>query len=126
MSTLRSSIAFYTRTSRGRSTHQSILESQLDDLRTRAQADGVELSPELIFIDDGYSGAELRRPALGQLREMAGAGALHRLYVPCPDRLARDCARRFLLINELHRAGVEVLFLNHDDTDGFFPRGASS
>jgi DNA invertase Pin-like site-specific DNA recombinase len=111
MSTLGSSVGSYTRTSGERSTRQKLLESQLEDLRARAHADGVELLPELILIDDGYGGAELRRPALKRLRELAATGALHRLYVPCPDRLARVFADQILLTDELHRGGVEVVFL---------------
>jgi site-specific DNA recombinase len=36
-----------------------------------------------------------------------------RLYVLCPDRLARTYAIPALLIEELQRAGVEIIFLNH-------------
>src|SRR5262249_13612766 len=51
----------------------------------------------------------------------AAAGALDRLYILCPDRLARDFAHQILLIDELHRAGVEVVFLNHHLDDS--PKG---
>jgi site-specific DNA recombinase len=43
---------------------------------------------------------------------MAAAGALDRLYVHSPDRLARRYADQVLLLDELGRAGVEVVFLN--------------
>ena len=47
-----------------------------------------------------------------RLREAVAAGALDRLYVHCPDRLARHYAYQVLLIDEFRRAGVEVVFLN--------------
>lgn len=122
MSTPQSSNGAYARTSSDQQARDRTIESQLDDLQTRAQADGVELPPELIFIDDGYSGAELLRPALERLRDTAAAGALDRLYILCPDRLARDFAHQILLIDELHRAGVEVVFLNYDVDDS--PEGS--
>jgi site-specific DNA recombinase len=66
----------------------------------------------LRFVDDGYSGATLLRPALEQVRDVA-AGGLDRLYVHCPDRLARNYAHQAVLLEELTRAGVEIVFLNH-------------
>jgi site-specific DNA recombinase len=45
---------------------------------------------------------------------MASAGTLDRVYVHSPDRLARKYAYQVLLIDELHRCGVEVVFLNHE------------
>ena len=83
----------------------------------RALADGVPVPPELVFIDDGYTGSTLVRPALERLRDVAAAGAIDRLYVHCPDRLARDFAHQLLLIDEFYRAGVEIVFLNHDVDD---------
>jgi site-specific DNA recombinase len=106
-------VGFYARVSSEKQARERTIDSQLAELHARARADGLEVPPELIFIDDGYSGAELLRPALERLRDTAAAGALDRLYILCPDRLARDFAHQVLLIDELHRAGVEVIFLNH-------------
>ena len=103
----------YARTSSDQQARDRTIESQLEALRQRARADGVQLPPELLFIDDGYSGAELQRPALERLRDAAVVGVLDRLYILCPDRLARDFAHQLVLLDELRRAGVEVVFLNH-------------
>ena len=67
----------------------------------------------MTFVDEGYSGASLVRPALERLRDQAAVGALDRLYVLAPDRLARRYAYQVLLVDELHRGGVEVVFLDH-------------
>jgi site-specific DNA recombinase len=37
-----------------------------------------------------------------------------RLYVHAPDRLARKYASHVLLVDEFHRAGVDVIFLNRE------------
>jgi site-specific DNA recombinase len=63
-------------------------------------------------VDEGHSGSTLLRPALERLRDAAYAGALDRLYVHAPDRLARKYAYQVLLLEELQRHGVEVVFLN--------------
>jgi site-specific DNA recombinase len=70
--------------------------------------------PEQECIDDGYSGATLVRPGLERLRDVVAAGGIARLYVHSPDRLARKYAYQVLLVDELQRAGVEVVFLNRE------------
>jgi len=67
----------------------------------------------LRFIDDGYSGSTLVRPALERLRDVAYAGGIDRLYVHSPDRLARKYAYQVLLVDELTHHGVEMVFRNH-------------
>jgi len=70
------------------------------------------LDAELCFVDQGYSGSTLRHPSLERLRDVAAAGGLDGLYIHSPDRLARKDAYQVLLIDELRRCGVEVIFLN--------------
>jgi site-specific DNA recombinase len=68
------------------------IASQVAALRERITADGLVVPEAMVFLDDGYSGATLVRPALERLRDVAAAGGLHRLYVHSPDRLARKYA----------------------------------
>src|SRR5262249_57579942 len=44
--------------------------------------------------------------------DQAAAGAIERLYVHAPDRLARRYAYQALLVDELQHCGVELVFLN--------------
>lgn len=104
--------ALYARVSSEQQTQTHTIASQLAALRDRIAADGLSLPAERLFIDDGYSGATLVRPALEGLRDLAAAGGLDRLYLLAPDRLARKYAYQVLLVDELQRAGVELVFLN--------------
>jgi DNA invertase Pin-like site-specific DNA recombinase len=70
------------------------------------------MSPERQFVDDGISGATLVRPALDRLRDLVAVGAIDRIYVHSPDRLARNYAYQVLLLDEWRRANVELIFLN--------------
>jgi len=81
-------------------------------LRTRVTEDGLSLAAEHEFLDEGYSGATLVRPALERLRDLIAAGGVDRLYVHSPDRLARRYAYQALLLDEFQAAGVEVVFVN--------------
>jgi site-specific DNA recombinase len=106
--------AIYARTSSEQQARDNTIASQVADLRQRVAADGLTLQEELCFLDEGYSGSTLIRPALERLRDQAAAGVIDRLYVHSPDRLARKYAYQVLLIDEVKRVGVEVVFLNHD------------
>jgi site-specific DNA recombinase len=62
---------------------------QVVALRERIAADGRLVPEALQCIDEGYRGATLVRPALERWRDVAAAGAVDRLSVHAPDRLAR-------------------------------------
>jgi site-specific DNA recombinase len=102
----------YARVSGDRQVEADTIASQLDLLERRIRHDGVTVPAELRFIDDGYPGDPLNCPDLERLRDTADAGGLDRLYIECPDRLARDYPYQMVLVDELRRQGVEVLFVN--------------
>jgi len=107
-------VALYARVSSEQQNEARTIDSQVADLRARIAGQGLVLPSELEFVDNGYSGATLIRPALERLRDVAGAGGIDQLYVHCPDRLARNYAHQVLLLEEFLRAGVEVIFLNRE------------
>jgi len=107
-----SQVAIYARVSSEQQAVTHTVASQVAALRERVAADGVEVSEAMQFIDEGYSGATLVRPALERLRDVVAAGVVDRLYVHSPDRLARNYAYQVLLVDEFRRAGIEVIFLN--------------
>ena len=106
--------ALYARVSSEQQAQAGTIESQVSAVVERALADGLTIEAESRFIDDGHSGATLVRPSLERLRDVAAAGGIDRLYVLCPDRLARSYAYQMLLVDELRRCGVELVFVNRD------------
>ena len=74
--------AIYARVSSEQQAQAQTIASQIEALKDRVTKDGLQLDQELFFIDDGYSGASLVRPALERLRDMAALGAIDKLYVP--------------------------------------------
>src|ERR1043166_796179 len=106
--------AIYARVSSDQQAEDGTIASQVAALEQRIDGDGLTLDPELRFLDEGYSGSTLVRPALERLRALAAAGAIERLYVHSPDRVARKYAYQVLLLDELKRHGVEVVFLNRE------------
>jgi site-specific DNA recombinase len=105
-------VAIDARVSSDQQAEAQTVASQVAALRERVAAEDLALPDAMQFIDEGSSGATLIRPALERLRDIIAAGAVDRLYVHSPDRLARKYAYQVLLVDEFRRAGVEVIFLN--------------
>jgi site-specific DNA recombinase len=105
-------VAFYARVSSEVQARDHTIGSQVAALKECIAGDGFQLKPEHGYIDDGYSGTSLLRPALEKLRDAVAGGRIERIYVHAPDRLARRYAYQVLLIEEFQRAGAEVVFLN--------------
>lgn len=110
MSELR--IALYARVSSKRQARGNTVASQLAALRERVASAGLSIEPGDEFVDEGYSGTTLLRPALERLRDAVAAGVLDQVHVLAPDRLARRYAYQVLLVEEFRRAGTEVVFAN--------------
>src|SRR5256885_1001328 len=85
-------VALYARVSSDRQAEAQTIASQVAELQQRIAQDGYTLEEDGRFIDDGVSGTTLLRPALERLRDQVSCGAIDRLYVHSPDRLARKYA----------------------------------
>jgi DNA invertase Pin-like site-specific DNA recombinase len=105
--------AIYARVSAPRQGREQTIESQLTVLKSWADENAHELSPENVYTDEGYSGSRLDRPGLDALRDGAEDGAFEVIGVLSPDRLARKYAYQVLLLEELGRSGCEVVFVDH-------------
>src|SRR5215468_11262873 len=105
--------AIYARVSGEQQVKDDTIASQLEALTQRLASDGWECAPELCFVDDGYTGDILVRPGLERLRDQAAAGTIDRLYMLKPDRFSRKYAYQVLMLEELTRCGVEVVFLSN-------------
>src|SRR5262245_39572171 len=106
-------VAIYARVSGDQQEKEDTIASQLEAVTRRLASDGLECEPELSFVDDGSSGYILARPGLERLRDQAAAGVIDRLYVLDPDRLSRKYAYQVLILEELSRCGVDVVFLRN-------------
>src|SRR6201994_4592667 len=103
--------AIYARVSSDKQREEKTIASQTAALVAFARAQQFEVPKEWVFEDDGYSGAELIRPGLERVRDLAAEGLIQAVLVYAPDRLSRRYAYQILLIEEFARAGVETLFV---------------
>lgn len=110
-------VALYARVSTQRQEKEKTIGSQLDALRHYAREHQLEIVEPYVCIDEGYSGVRLDRPGLDHLRDGAQIGAFDAVLVLCPDRLARKYAYQVLVLEELEKFGVRVIFLEQPFSD---------
>jgi site-specific DNA recombinase len=103
--------AIYARVSSDRQKENQTIGSQVVALVEHAASHGYLVPSEWRFQDEGYSGATLQRPGLEALRDLAAAGQIQAALIYSPDRLSRKYAYQVLLVEELARCGVAVVFL---------------
>ena len=105
--------ALYARVSTEKQEREDTVASQVELLYKSAAEVGYDITPTSVFIDEGVSGSRLDRPALDRLRDLAAEGVFEAVLVTTPDRLARRYAYQVLLVEEFHRCGCEVVFVQH-------------
>src|SRR5262244_2160108 len=113
-------VAYYARVSTHQQ-HEGTIESQQHSLKYYIQSQEWSLLPEHEYIDDGVSGARLDRPALDRLRDAARRGEFDAVVILSPDRLARNYAHQWLLIEEFTKMHTQVIFLHNPFGDS--PQG---
>src|SRR2546426_881394 len=114
-------VACYARVSTSHQQHEGTIESQRRSLKQHIQHQGWSLLPEHEYIDDGVSGARLDRPALDRLRDAARRGEFDAVVILSPDRLARNYAHQWLLIEEFEKMNTQLIFLQNPFGDS--PQG---
>jgi site-specific DNA recombinase len=104
-------VALYARVSTEHQAQDATIESQVCALRERARADGHQVLPGDVYVDEGFSGTTLVRPALERLRDRIAEHVIDIVYIHHPDRLARRYAYQVLLLEEFAAHGAAVVFL---------------
>jgi site-specific DNA recombinase len=113
-------VALYVRVSTDRQQHAQTIEQQVGQLQAFVaahQGEGWTVAAEHIFRDDGYSGAKLDRPGLDALRDQAARAAFDLVLIAAPDRLARKLVHQMVVLEELQRRGVRVVFCDRPPSD---------
>src|SRR5947208_2527492 len=104
-------VAIYARVSSERQKEQETIASQTAALLEHAASQNWTVPNEWRFLDEGYSGASLIRPALDGLRDRIAEGQVDTVLVLSPDRLSRKYAYQILLTDEFQRHGAELVFV---------------
>jgi site-specific DNA recombinase len=97
----------YARVSTDAQQKEATIESQLFELKKHIASAGHALVEE--YIDDGYSGTQLDRPALEQLRTDLKTDLFDVIYFHSADRIARDAAHQIIIVSELVKYGKQIV-----------------
>jgi site-specific DNA recombinase len=110
--------AFYVRVSTERQQQAQTIEQQVALLRAYvAERRGWVIEEQHVFRDDGHTGAKLQRPGLDALRDQAARAAFDVVVVTAPDRLARNYVHQMVILEELERHGISVVFIDRPPSD---------
>src|SRR5262249_35602930 len=82
---------------------QTSIPKQIDLCRAAASKHGIVVPENYIFVDDGYSGALLERPALNRLLELARSRSITAIFVSDADRLSREPGHDWMIREDLKR-----------------------
>src|SRR5216117_749836 len=111
-------VALYVRVSTDRQQQAQTIEQQVTQLHSYVAAhEGWTVAEEHVFRDDGASGAKLDRPGLDALPDHAARAAFDVVLVAAPDRLARNFVHQMVVLEELERRGVRVVFCDRPCSD---------
>src|SRR5258708_19684285 len=103
-------VDLYARVSSDGQARDNTIASQIAALQERVAADGFRVLPDHAYVDEGYSGTILLRPALEKLRDAVAAGIVTRIYIHAPDRLARPFSPQTPFSQNLPRYVPAALF----------------
>src|SRR3989338_10075029 len=102
-------IAIYGRVSTSNQENEGTIETQLAAVKDFSKKNNYTIVQE--YLDNGWSGDSIIRPALDQLRMDAKKKIWEGVLIYDPDRLARRYSYQELVMDELREAGIEVLFV---------------
>lgn len=103
---------FYARVSSDLQQKERSIESQLAELRRQIEKAGHKLIQE--YVDDGYSGALLDRPAMNNLRADLKSDKFETIYILNADRIARDVTYQNIIVGEILRHKKQLIINGKD------------
>ncbi len=104
--------ALYARVSTDNQKEEGTIASQLFELRQQIARDNNTLTKE--YVDEGWSGARLDRPALDQLRSDFKHNLFDVIYFHNVDRIARDVTYQQLIISDILKYQKQIIINGKD------------
>jgi site-specific DNA recombinase len=102
----------YARVSSDLQRKEKTIDSQVVELKKQIAATGDILVKK--YIDDGFSGARLDRPAMNQLREDLKSNLFDTIYFLNTDRIAREVTYQTIIIGEILKHKKQVIINGKD------------
>lgn len=108
-------IAIYARVSTGQQAAEGTsLDLQIELCSKKARALGVDNPVIKIYREKGFSGEDIIRPAIEELRRDVKKGLITHVICTHPDRLSRDLTDKLVVCKEFQKYGSELIFVDTD------------
>jgi site-specific DNA recombinase len=102
----------YARVSSDLQQKERSIESQIEELKRQIEKTGDQLVKE--YVDDGYSGALLDRPAMDELRRDLKRNVFDTIYILNADRIARDVTYQNIIVGEMLQYKKQIIINGKD------------
>lgn len=108
-------IAIYARVSTGQQVSEGTsLDIQVDLCTLKAATLTADNPLIKIYREEGFSGEDISRPALDELRNDLESCSITHLICTHPDRLSRDLTDKLVICKEFERYGVQLIFVDSE------------
>lgn len=104
--------ALYARVSTARQEQEETIDSQIAEVKQRIDEDDAFLTTERTYVDEGYSGSMLERPALDAMLDAAKNKEFDVVYIYDLGRLSRQLSHLLIVIEQLEKYECEVISLH--------------
>lgn len=109
--------AIYSRVSSEKQITNTSLEYQYENCFKKAMELGVPEHLVKVYREEGFSGEDIERPSISQLRDDVVKGLIKRVIIVHPDRLSRNMVDRLIVCAEFDKYEVELIFLDVEYKD---------
>lgn len=105
-------VALYARVSSDQQKKEGTIQSQVEELKKHIIKNNDILVKE--YVDEGYSGARLDRPAMDQFRKDIKSDLFESIYFLNTDRIARDVTYQTIIISEILKNKKQIIINGTD------------
>lgn len=109
--------AIYTRVSTKIQVKGTSLEYQEDACYKMAKDMGVPDNLIKVYREEGFTGEDIDRPRMNELREDIKLGLIKQIIILHPDRLSREMVDRLIVCSEFDKYSVDLLFVDAEYKD---------
>src|SRR5690606_12333059 len=88
------------------------LDGQIESCIKKAKELGINKDSVKIYKEAGFTGEDIDRPKMDELRKDVKGGIVERVIITHPDRLSRELVDKLIVCNEFEKNDVELVIVD--------------
>jgi site-specific DNA recombinase len=88
------------------------LDGQIESCLKKADELGISSDKIKIYKEEGFTGEDIDRPKMNELRQDVKNRLINRVIITHPDRLSRELVDKLIVCNEFEKYDVELIFVD--------------